>query len=146
MAASPADVAKVLGGRKALGRTVSVTDDWIDMIAKGLPSSAIDTLKAQVGLDDQTMAAALGLSTRTLARARSGAQRLDSVVSDRLYRLARLVAMARWVLENDERAMHWLTQPQFGLGQRRPVDFVKSDPGAREVENLLMRIEHSVYS
>ena len=68
------------------------------------------------------------------------------MVSDRLYRPARLVAIARVVLEHDDKAVYWLTHEQPGLGDRRPIDLAKSEPGAREIENLLLRIEHGVYS
>jgi uncharacterized protein (DUF2384 family) len=39
-----------------------------------------------------------------------------------------------------------LTHPQPGLGNVAPIEFAKTELGAREVENLLGRIEYSVYS
>ncbi|MBL8270668.1 antitoxin Xre/MbcA/ParS toxin-binding domain-containing protein [Steroidobacter sp.] len=140
-------VADVLGGTKTLGERPKNTDDWMALIETGLPAAAAEAIKDVVGLDDPTLAVVLGVSIRTIARARSTRDgRLDSVVSDRLYRLARLVAIARVVLEHDDKAVHWLTHPQPGLGDRRPIDLAKSEPGAREIENLLLRIEHGVYS
>lgn len=139
-------VAEVLGGARVLGHRPRNTDDWMTLIETGLPTAAAEALKEVVGLDDPSLAVTLGVSIRTLARARASQGRLDSVVSDRLYRLARLVAIARIVMEYDDRAVHWLTHPQPGLGGRRPIDLAKSDPGAREIENLLLRIEHGVYS
>ncbi|HEY0942713.1 MAG TPA: antitoxin Xre/MbcA/ParS toxin-binding domain-containing protein [Steroidobacter sp.] len=139
-------VAEVLGGSKILGQRPHNTDDWMSLIETGLPAAAAEALKEVVGLDDPSLATTLGVSIRTLARARAAQGRLDSVVSDRLYRLARLVAIARVVLEHDDKAVHWLTHPQPGLGGRRPIDLAKSEPGAREIENLLLRIEHGVYS
>ena len=146
MTASAEHVADMLGGAKVLGQRLRNMDDWMRMIDAGLPAAAMEALKERVGLDDPSMASALGISARTLARTRAGQVRLDAVVSDRLYRLARLVALAKEVLEHDDRAVQWLTQPQFGLGQYRPIDLMRSEPGAREVENLLLRIEHGVYS
>ena len=146
MATSTDHLAQILGGPKVLGSRVKSADDWMQMIETGLPAGAAEALKEVVGLDDPSMATTLGISIRTLARVRASQSRFDSVVSDRLYRLARLVAIARVVLEHDDRAVQWLTQPQPGLAQRRPIDVAKSDPGAREVENLLIRIEHGVYS
>ncbi|WP_157995117.1 type II RES/Xre toxin-antitoxin system antitoxin [Peristeroidobacter soli] len=139
-------VAEVLGGVSVLGEQPKNTDAWMTMIETGLPAAAAEALKEVVGLDDPSLAVALGVSIRTLARTRAVRGRLDSVVSDRLYRLARLVAIARVVLEHDDQAVYWLTHPQPGLGDRRPIDFARSEPGAREVENLLLRIEHGVYS
>jgi putative toxin-antitoxin system antitoxin component (TIGR02293 family) len=146
MSTSTELVAEILGGAKVLGGRVKSSEDWMDIIEAGLPAAAMEALKERVGLDDPSMATTLGISIRTLARVRASQGLLDSVVSDRLYRLARLVAIARVVLEYDDRAVQWLTQPQPGLGNRRPIDMAKSEPGAREVENLLIRIEHGVYS
>lgn len=146
MATSTDHVAQILGGARVLGSRTKSADDWMRMIETGLPAAAAEALKEVVGLDDPNMATTLGISIRTLARVRASQSRFDSVVSDRLYRLARLVAIARVVLEHDDRAVQWLTQPQPGLGDRRPIDVAKSEPGAREVENLLLRIEHGVYS
>lgn len=139
-------VADVLGGTKVLGGRLKNTDDWMTMIETGLPTAAVEALKDVVGLDDPSLAVTLGVSIRTLARARASDARFDSVVSDRLYRLARLVAIARVVLEHDDKAVYWLTHPQPGLANRRPIDLARSEPGAREIENLLLRIEHGVYS
>lgn len=95
-------VADVLGGTRVLGSRVKNTDDWMEMIETGLPHAAVEALKDVVGLDDPNLAVVLGVSIRTLARARASQARFDSVVSDRLYRLARLVAIARVVLEHDD--------------------------------------------
>ena len=146
MSISTEHVAEILGGARVLGSRMKSSEDWMDIIEAGLPAAAMEALKERVGLDDPSMATTLGISIRTLARVRASQGLLDSVVSDRLYRLARLVAIARVVLEYDDRAVQWLTQSQPGLGNRRPIDMAKSEPGAREVENLLMRIEHGVYS
>lgn len=146
MTDSAHQVAEVLGGTKVLGSRLKNTDDWMAMIETGLPPAAVEALKEVVGLDDPSLAVTLGVSIRTLARVRASEGRLDSVVSDRLYRLARLVAIARVVLEHDDKAVYWLTHPQPGLGNRRPIDLARSEPGAREIENLLLRIEHGVYS
>ena len=146
MATSADQVADVLGGQKVLGRRPKTMSDWMQLIETGMPAAAAEVLKEKVGLDDSSLATVLGISARTLARTRAGQLRFDAVVSDRVYRLARLVSIAKEVLEHEDRAVQWLMQPQFGLGQHRPIDLVRSEPGAREVENLLLRIEHGVYS
>ena len=50
------------------------------------------------------------------------------------------------VLESEENARRWLTSPQFGLGGAVPLEYAETEVGAREVEDLLGRIEHGVYS
>jgi putative toxin-antitoxin system antitoxin component (TIGR02293 family) len=50
------------------------------------------------------------------------------------------------VLESEENARQWLTSPQFGLGGEVPLEYAGTEVGAREVEDLLGRIEYGVYS
>jgi putative toxin-antitoxin system antitoxin component (TIGR02293 family) len=50
------------------------------------------------------------------------------------------------VLESVEGARRWLNAPQVGLGGAVPLEYAESELGAREVEDLLGRIEYGVYS
>jgi putative toxin-antitoxin system antitoxin component (TIGR02293 family) len=40
----------------------------------------------------------------------------------------------------------WMLSPLPGLGGATPNDAAKTDLGARDVENLIGRMEHGVYS
>jgi putative toxin-antitoxin system antitoxin component (TIGR02293 family) len=60
--------------------------------------------------------------------------------------MARLFALAEEVLESADAARDWLREPQAGLGNRIPLEMMGTEAGAREVEDLLLRIEHSVLS
>ncbi len=61
-------------------------------------------------------------------------------------RYQRLLRKAEDVFGGGDSAREWLTNPQTGLGNAVPLDFAKTEIGAREVENLLGRIEYGVYS
>lgn len=88
----------------------------------------------------------VGISERTLARKRQSQTRLDAVVSDRVYRIARIVAQAEAVFEHRETAQVWLKRPNRALGGVVPLDLLDTDAGTLEVSNLLGRIEHGVWS
>ena len=49
-------------------------------------------------------------------------------------------------MESEENARQWLSSPQFGLGGAVPLKYAETEAGAREVEDLLGRIENAVYS
>ena len=87
----------------------------------------------------------LGISKATLHR-RKAEGRLDQAESDRVVRFAKLMGKAVEVMESEENARHWLAAPQFGLGGAVPLEYAETEVGAREVEDLLGRIEHGVYS
>jgi len=141
------DIAAVLGGRKVLGRAAATAFEFTDLIEKGLPQSALERVKKALKLTDREVSNALDISGKTVSRLRrSSAQRLSPSISDRLYRFARLYALAEEVLEDEEQARDWLRSPQIGLNNRTPLDLMRTEAGAREVESLLIRIEYGVLS
>jgi putative toxin-antitoxin system antitoxin component (TIGR02293 family) len=93
------------------------------------------------GLTLKELASALDLSPRSLQR-RSRTGRLARYESDRLYRLARIVAIASEYLGDHKRAMHWLKHPNRALGGLAPVAAIDTEVGARQVENILGRIAY----
>ena len=117
----------------------------IEVIDAGLPMRELEVLRASLDLPMEKLAPKLGLSIATVQR-RKLQGRLDSEESDRVMRFARLMGKAVSVFGNDEDARQWLGSAQFGLGGAVPLDYAKTEVGAREVENLLGRIEHGVYS
>jgi len=113
-------------------------------IEHGLPAQTIDRLKEVLGIPDVQLSAALGISAKTMTRLRQARRPLPLPVGDRLYRLAHVFSLAQAVLENPERAREWIRTPQIGLSNRIPMQVMKTEVGAREVEDLLTRIEYGV--
>lgn len=91
------------------------------------------------GLTLKELASALDLSARSLQRHRRTG-RLARYESDRLYRLARIIALADEYLGDHERALRWLKRSNHALGGLAPVSVIDTELGARQVENLLGRI------
>jgi len=143
---STSTVEQFLGGKKTLGMQPRTVADWEALIDGGMPVRAVEALKASLAVPDRQLAQLLGISEKTLSRARAAEGRLEPVASDRLVRVARVVAMAIDVLEDEAAAVHWLKRPQIGLGGRIPLEMLTTDPGRDQVEKLLLRIEHGVYS
>ena len=117
----------------------------IEAVIKGLPFSELMALRELLGLPLEQLAGNLGISRATLHR-RKHAGRLEQGESDRVVRYARLMGEAAEVFGSLEQAREWLRFPQFGLGNATPLDYARTEIGAREVENLLGRIDHGVYS
>src|SRR6266566_10140469 len=86
-------VVKELGGHQALGRTLSSDRDLREAIREGFPPAVVEELMRASGLTLKELASALDLSPRSLQRRRRSG-RLARFESDRLYRLARIVALA----------------------------------------------------
>jgi putative toxin-antitoxin system antitoxin component (TIGR02293 family) len=56
--------------------------------------------------------------------------------------LARIVAIANEYLGDHERATRWLKHPNRALGGVPPFAAIDTEPGARQVENVLGRIAY----
>lgn len=117
----------------------------IQKIENGLPLSAFNTIRDQLGLSDKQLSQAIRIPKSTLA-VRKKRGRFSFEESERLYRVQRLIGKAVDVLGDIEMARKWLKDKAYGLGDVSPLDYSKTEVGAREVENLLGRLEHGVYS
>jgi len=118
----------------------------VERILAGLPVEEFDSLREMLGLNVDQMASKIGISPATLSRRRAKKQPLDRDHSDRLMRYARLYWLAVDFFEGDmQAARDWLGSPARGLGGRSPLEFAETEMGAREVEDLIGRLEHGVY-
>jgi putative toxin-antitoxin system antitoxin component (TIGR02293 family) len=119
--------------------------ELIRKIQKGLRFSELETLQNSIDLPFEQLAVKLAISRSTLQR-RKAAGRLSPDESDKVMRLSRLLEHATNVFGDIQRARAWLKFPQRGLGGAIPLDYAETEVGAREVDDLLGRIEYSVYS
>jgi putative toxin-antitoxin system antitoxin component (TIGR02293 family) len=117
----------------------------IGALKAGLPVEELEVLREALDLPMDKLLPRLGLARATFHR-RKAAGRLDMTESDRVVRYARLLGLATSVMESLEGGRRWLTAPQVGLGGVTPLEFAETEVGAREVENLLGRLEYGVYS
>ena len=130
-----------LGGERTLGRHLSSDRDLREAIREGFRPAVVEELMRASGLTLKELASALDLSPRSLQRRRNSG-RLARYESDRLYRLARIVAIANDFLGDRERALRWLKRPNRALGGIAPVAAIDTELGARQVENILGRIAY----
>jgi putative toxin-antitoxin system antitoxin component (TIGR02293 family) len=133
-------VLRELGGERALGRALASDRDMREAIREGFPHAVLEELMRASGLTLKELAHALDLSTRSLQRRRRG--RLARFESDRLYRMARVLALARESLGDEARANRWLKRANHALGGLAPIAAIDTELGARQVENLLGRIAY----
>jgi putative toxin-antitoxin system antitoxin component (TIGR02293 family) len=88
----------------------------------------------------------VGVPRATAARKRAAKGTLKPELSDRLVRIANIFTIAREVLESEERAARWLREPNRAMRGDIPLRMLDTEIGAREVEQVLCRLEHGVYS
>ena len=138
-------VAALLGGKKVLRREITDAYQMLDAVRKGLPFRAFEALTRSTELQLKQVSVLIGVPNRTLAR-RKVAKQLNASESDRLYRVAHVITLARVVLGTLRKAKVWLLRPNRALGGVIPLNLLDTDIGVRQVEEVLGRIEHGIYS
>jgi len=130
----------------SLGLRATTTPQLIEQLQVGLSFEALRALESNSGLDVLALATLIGIPERTLARRRS-AGRLAPDESERLLRVSNIFEKAVEVFEGDaDAAVLWLTTPKKALNGQQPLQYSRTEPGAREVENLIGRVEHGVFT
>jgi putative toxin-antitoxin system antitoxin component (TIGR02293 family) len=117
----------------------------VERVKQGLPFAELETLRSEIDESLDSLARQLSISRSTLQRRRAE-RRLLPQESDRVMRFWRLLQHATKIFGDAARARQWLKFPQRGLGGAVPLDYASTEVGAREVENLLGRIDYGVYS
>lgn len=115
-------------------------------VESGLAYSTFEKLGKSTGLPLESLRIAVRISSRTMSRRRSE-KRLTPAESDRLVSVSRLLAQAIELFEgNKASAVRWFTSPNKALGKVSPLQMAITEVGSREVENLIGRLEHGVYT
>jgi putative toxin-antitoxin system antitoxin component (TIGR02293 family) len=117
----------------------------IDKVRDGLPFAEFQAMREMLGLTEERLGALLGMSRATLHR-RKKLGTLDRAESDRLVRYGRLLSHATAALGGIEGARSWLVAPAIAFRGECPLDYADTEIGAREVDALLGRLEHGVFS
>ena len=112
-------------------------------VEAGVPASLTREFEAE-GLtrDDIRMV----IADRTLERRLARNEPLKIEEADAFARLLRIVGHARRVFEDPIPANRWLRTPNPVLGDKVPIWMARTDLGGREVETILGRMEHGLFS
>lgn len=122
------------------------TASLLKRLNEGLSYAAFERLKRRLRVTSQELAEAAQITQRTLAR-RKATGRMQPAESDRLVRLARVFSRAIELYAGDaDAAQGWMMRSNRALGKVSPFEMAKTEVGSREVENLITRIEHGVFS
>ena len=139
------NVAALLGGGKVFKKKGRGSFAMLEAVRSGLPYSALEKFQKLLDLRAARLSLLIGVPPRTLSR-RKKTRRLNPPESDRLYRVAYVVGLARAVLGSLDKAKLWLRRDNRALGGTAPIDLLDTAIGVRRVEEVLNRISHGIYS
>ncbi|MBY0282738.1 MAG: DUF2384 domain-containing protein [Sphingomonas sp.] len=114
-------------------------------VARGLPVSALRDLVADRSMTLADVARAVG-ARRTLDRRLKEGTPLSPRESDRLARLVTVLGLATEIFGDRAEAMRWLGEPKAQLDDQAPLDLMKTDVGARAVEDYVLQMRHGFFA
>lgn len=118
----------------------------VKAVKKGFPWKTFERLARNSDLPAERLGELIAVTRRTLAR-RKTEKRFTPEESDRLLRIARVFAATMRLFDgNRDAAREWLTDENRALGGIAPLDYASTEVGAVEVEHLIGRIEHGIFS
>jgi putative toxin-antitoxin system antitoxin component (TIGR02293 family) len=115
-------------------------------VEEGLPVADLVQFGRHAGFTNEELAKLIHIPARTYARRVASDARLKVPEGERVVRLIRVYGRAKELFVTPENTRGWLNARLRALGDRTPLDFAQTEPGAREVENVIGRIEHGVFS
>ena len=117
-----------------------------EIVRSGIPARALVAFAEALSLSLVDVAQFVLIPRRTLERRMASNALLRPDESERVVRLGRIFAKAKDVFEDQDEAAQWLNEPLDSFGGQTPLQLGSTEPGAREVEQILGRIEHGVFS
>jgi len=132
----------LLGGANVLGHVPNDLD-WIRLVRGGLPFNCLVAFGKNLGLPLKEVAHYINVSPTTLARRRQIGH-LSPIESERLLRVAKVIAQAIDLFESAETAMEWLREPHALLGGATPISLLDTEIGAKLVARELRSIEYGL--
>lgn len=136
---------RLLGGAAALQAEPANPLEWILLVRRGFPIQTLDSLRTNIQATPAELAQLLGVSMRALAQCRRQGF-LTSHQSERLARLARVLARAEEVFGDLGKAIHWLRSPLIVLQGETPASLLDTEVGGELVMDTLGWIEHGVFA
>lgn len=129
-----------------LGLKTFETPALLERVEAGFSYRTFERFQRNLALQSDELATLVRIRPRTLARRREEG-RLTTEESDRLLRASRIFGKALALFEGDVDAVKtWFSTPALALANRTPKEVSTTEIGAREVEDLIGRLEHGVFS
>jgi putative toxin-antitoxin system antitoxin component (TIGR02293 family) len=111
----------------------------------GVPAESLELLAEAYRVSLSDVASWIDASPKTLRRWRADLKPLPPMASDVALRYGRVFEQAKEAFGSEAAAQVWLTSAQPALANRVPLEMLKSELDAREVERLLDLIDWGEY-
>jgi putative toxin-antitoxin system antitoxin component (TIGR02293 family) len=114
--------------------------DLARVVEARLPLASVEALSSH-GMSNEEIYSFI-LPRRTLVHRKTRHEALTHDESDRAVRVARIAALAEEVFGDDEKASRWLRKPKERFEGRTPLELLRTEAGARLVEEMLLQLDY----
>lgn len=135
----------ILGGNKAIGKSVSGDFGLIALTRQGVRKSSLKSLARYLGINMETLSSLLHTSYRNIQR-KDDNDLLDSLKSEKVLELASFAHRGIQVIGDSASFAEWLQSPLMALDNKSPLDYLDTSFGIQLLLKLLGRLEQGVYS
>lgn len=118
--------------------------DLARLVEERLPLSSVESLTS-TGLSDDEIYRYV-VPRRTLVHRRSKREPLTHDESDRAVRIARITSLAEEIFGDDAKAARWLRKPKSRFEGRTPMEVLRTEAGARLVEEMLLQLDYGMFA
>jgi putative toxin-antitoxin system antitoxin component (TIGR02293 family) len=114
--------------------------DLARLVDERLPLASVESLSSH-GMTDEEIYSFI-IPRRTLVHRRTRRESLTHDESDRAVRIARITSLAEEVFGDDAKAGRWLRKPKARFEGRTPFEMLRTEAGARLVEEMLLQLDY----
>lgn len=127
-----------------LGEEVRSEIDLASAVRSGLPVTVSASL-IEHGLTKEEFHSIV-IPARTFKHRKSRVEPLSSDESDKALRAARVLAHAERVFGNRAKALSWMRQAKQRFQGETPMQMLRTEAGARLVEEMLIQIDEGMFA
>ncbi len=117
----------------------------LNTVEAGVPVAIMASFVAASGLQFSDIYDVV-IPARTLKHRKARKEALSRDESDKLARLIRIYDHAVRVLGDKEKALHWLRKPLRRFAGRAPLAMLRTEFGARMVEEMLGQTDYGMFA
>lgn len=114
--------------------------DLARLVHDRLPLASLESLSHH-GMSDEEIYSLI-VPRRTLVHRKTRRESLTHDESDRAVRIARIASLAEEVFGDDAKASRWLRKIKTRFEGRSPLEMLRTEAGARLVEEMLLQLDY----
>lgn len=138
------EIIDIMGGAAVFDKAILSTNDLIEQIEIGLPKETLNNVVTKIATNEfgKTRLKQDLIPQASLNRRKDN---LSITQSEKIERLARVIATANYVWPDDEDAVKiFMHNPHPIFNGKTPFNMIQTELGARQVEELLWKIFYGI--